>query len=292
LPLQRPEFWPAGHLQLFRRRIACVAQYAAAILATSKAVEATLRDEMNRLGRADIRILALPFPSPLALSSKTIEPDPGLAGANYFVAVITIEPRKNHLLLLDVWKELAETEAEPPRLVLIGKRGWRHEAVTDQIEQNARLRSLIIEAAGLSDAGLRSLLAGARALLAPSFRRRLWLACRRGVDPPRAGHSFRHSRLSRSLPATRNVSRSERCRGLARCGHGAVAKLVAPRARVSRSGQRLRADERRSLFRRSRSVFGDTLKRRFLEGGPMRHSAIPNRRALKVSSTCRWRATI
>jgi glycosyltransferase involved in cell wall biosynthesis len=169
LPLRRPEFWPPGHLKAFQRRIACVARHAAAIVTTSNAVGAELREEMDRLGRSDIRILALPFPSPLALAGKASRPDHDLVGANYFVAVNTIEPRKNLSLLLDVWEELAKAATRPPRLVLIGKRGWRHEAVTDRIEQDAALRSLVIEAAGLSDSGLQALLASAKALLAPSF---------------------------------------------------------------------------------------------------------------------------
>jgi glycosyltransferase involved in cell wall biosynthesis len=169
LPLQHPEFWPADHLQLFRRRIACVAEHASAIITTSRSVETALREEMTRLGRADISIFASHFPSPLALSGVIVEPDATLANANYFVAVNTIEPRKNHLLLIDVWRELARAGASAPKLVLIGKRGWKFDEITRSIEKDAGLRSLIIEAAGLSDAGLQTLLTGAKALLAPSF---------------------------------------------------------------------------------------------------------------------------
>ncbi len=169
LPLQHPEFWPADHLPLFRRRIACVAQHATAIITTSKVVEAALRGEMARLGRPNLSIFASPFPSPLALSGRPIGRDAALAGANYFVAVNTIEPRKNLPLLLDVWRKLAPAGASAPKLVLVGKRGWRFEQVTGLIARSAALRSLVIEVAGLSDEGLQALLAGANALLAPSF---------------------------------------------------------------------------------------------------------------------------
>jgi len=109
------------------------------------------------------------FPSPLALSGRTVERDATLARSNYFVAINTIEPRKNHLLLLDVWRELARLGAAAPKLVLIGKRGWKSDIVTGAIDSEPALRSLIVEAAGLSDAGLQTLLASANALLAPSF---------------------------------------------------------------------------------------------------------------------------
>ena len=165
LPLQHPQFWPAEHLAVFRRRIACVARHAGAILTTSNVVEAALREEMN----GDAPIFALPFPSPLALSAPAPAPDAALADANYFVVVNTIEPRKNHRLLLDVWRELAKAGPRPPKLVMIGKRGWKYEEVTGAIAREPALGALIIEAAGVSDAGLRALLAGANALLAPSF---------------------------------------------------------------------------------------------------------------------------
>ncbi len=169
LPLQHPEFWPPDHLEIFRRRVECVAQHATAIVTTSRIVEAALREEMTRLGRPDLLTWALSFPSPLALSGQTIEPDPSLEATDYFVVVNTIEPRKNHRLLLNVWRELARQGISAPKLVLIGKRGWGFRQVTDPIQKDPTLRSLVIEAAGLSDAGLQTLLAGANALLAPSF---------------------------------------------------------------------------------------------------------------------------
>ena len=165
LPLQHPQFWPAEHLAIFRRRIACVARHASAMVTTSKVVEAALREEMT----GEAPILALPFPSPLALSNPAEAPNDSLADANYFVVVNTIEPRKNHRLLLDVWRELARAQPHPPKLVMIGKRGWKSEEITGAIAREPALGAHIIEAAGVSDAGLRALLTGANALLAPSF---------------------------------------------------------------------------------------------------------------------------
>src|SRR5581483_8051415 len=88
-------------------------------------------------------------------------------GAPYFVCVGTIEPRKNHLLLLNVWRRLAERlGAAAPRLVLVGQRGWENEQVIDMIERSPAVRGLVEERNDLSDAAMAKLLAGA---LAPSF---------------------------------------------------------------------------------------------------------------------------
>ena len=82
----------------------------------------------------------------------------------YFVVVGTIEPRKNHAFLLDLWEVLGP---DAPMLLICGSRGWNNEAVF------ARLDALppegtVREVSWLSDGALSALIAGAAGLLAPS----------------------------------------------------------------------------------------------------------------------------
>lgn len=83
----------------------------------------------------------------------------------------TIEPRKNHLLLLHAWRALAERApaVSHPRLVLVGRRGWENENVVDLLDRCEALTGLVIEAGRVGDVRLAELLAGARAVLMPSF---------------------------------------------------------------------------------------------------------------------------
>jgi glycosyltransferase involved in cell wall biosynthesis len=81
----------------------------------------------------------------------------------------TIEPRKNHLLLLNLWTRLAAATPAAPRLLVIGARGWENEQVVDMLERSHRLRGLVEEHNGLSDAQVGAFLHQARALLLPSF---------------------------------------------------------------------------------------------------------------------------
>jgi glycosyltransferase involved in cell wall biosynthesis len=92
----------------------------------------------------------------------------------YFVIIGTIEPRKNHLLLLHLWRKMAG-EGVPPRLVVIGRRGWENEMVVDLLERSAALAPHVVEFGDLSDAETHRLLGGARALLMPSFTEGLGL---------------------------------------------------------------------------------------------------------------------
>lgn len=99
------------------------------------------------------------------------EPEPGADGRPYFVCLGTIEPRKNHLLLLHLWRHLAQTlpAHTVPRLVVIGRRGWENEQIVDMLERCPALVGHVEELNGCPDARLSALLRGARALLMPSF---------------------------------------------------------------------------------------------------------------------------
>jgi glycosyltransferase involved in cell wall biosynthesis len=88
----------------------------------------------------------------------------------YFVFLGTIEPRKNHLLALHVWRRLAaELGPHAPRLILIGRRGWEIEQVIDLVERCDALRGLVEERGDVSDRQALDLMRGARALILPSF---------------------------------------------------------------------------------------------------------------------------
>ena len=94
---------------------------------------------------------------------------PPQATVPYFVNVSTIEPRKNMLFLFAVWRRLIEILGPAtPRLVLVGHRGWENENVIDVLDRSRGLAPFLVEASGLSDAGLASLVRGATAVVAPS----------------------------------------------------------------------------------------------------------------------------
>jgi Glycosyltransferase len=92
----------------------------------------------------------------------------------YCVVLGTIEPRKNHLLLLHIWREFA-AEPAPPTLVIVGRRGWENEMVVDILDRCAAIAPIVREFGDLADAEAQALLAGARALLLPSFAEGLGL---------------------------------------------------------------------------------------------------------------------
>jgi glycosyltransferase involved in cell wall biosynthesis len=88
----------------------------------------------------------------------------------YFVMLGTIEPRKNHWLMLQLWRQLiAERGDAAPKLVIIGQRGWECENVVDLLERCEALKGHVQEISNCSDTDLATWLKGARALLFPTF---------------------------------------------------------------------------------------------------------------------------
>ena len=92
------------------------------------------------------------------------------SGNPYFVFIGTIEPRKNHILLLQVWQRLVQKlGADCPKLLLIGRRGWENENVLDLLDRGATIQDHVLECADVPDHLLIKILANARAALFPSL---------------------------------------------------------------------------------------------------------------------------
>jgi glycosyltransferase involved in cell wall biosynthesis len=166
IPVEFPEYAKPGQAANHLRRIETAAAFADAFIVNSTVTGATLRPYLDRAGRLP-PVLAAPFGADLpAAAADGASP----IGRPYFVCLGTIEARKNHLLLLNLWRRLAGELGEgAPVLVVVGQRGWEVENVIDMLDRCPALRDIVIEHNALPDAAMVSLLRGARALLLPSF---------------------------------------------------------------------------------------------------------------------------
>ena len=162
IPITHPEYQRPKGAAEHRQRIAVIMRHAAGIIANSAAT----RDALLTLSQGG-------WAPPIAVAHLGAELGEANGGAKeaaepYFICIATIEPRKNHLLLLNVWKRLAEAGAAPA-LHLVGKRGWENEQVVDMLDRCSALEGLVFEHPEMSDREMQRLLHGARALLLPSF---------------------------------------------------------------------------------------------------------------------------
>jgi glycosyltransferase involved in cell wall biosynthesis len=167
IPIEFPEYARPNGAAEHRKRIETIVTQADGIIVNSAATERSLKPWLDRAGRdIDIRVAllgthAMPISDATERSSNT----------PYFLCVGTIEPRKNHLLLLNLWRQMAETmrSEDIPRLVIVGRRGWENEQVIDMLERCSAVLGHVEELNGCSDQQMHALLRGARALLLPSF---------------------------------------------------------------------------------------------------------------------------
>ena len=168
LPISLPEYFRLEEYERHHARMRNVAAFASAAIVTTRTVAESLQTHMEGLGRRDLPIFTAPTPiSPTFTAARVAEPK--LAGHPFFVMCSTLEPRKNHLMILAAWRALIHKMGrDAPKLVLVGTRGWHFDPIVDLIERSLSLRSHVVEAKGLSTPGLKRLLDNAQALLMPS----------------------------------------------------------------------------------------------------------------------------
>jgi glycosyltransferase involved in cell wall biosynthesis len=169
LPLETPEYFPPREHERHEIRLRNLARRAGGAIVSTRVVSTALQLHLERLGRRDLPILVAP-PAVAPIFREPVAADAELAARPFFIQCGTIEPRKNHLTMLNVWRELiARHGPRAPKLVLIGRRGWENENVVDLLDRAPSLRGHVLEVSGLPTPVLRRLLASARALLMPSF---------------------------------------------------------------------------------------------------------------------------
>jgi glycosyltransferase involved in cell wall biosynthesis len=169
IPLERPELVSSKDQRRHLRIVDRTARYASGLIASTAAAREAVLNALCLRGRATIPVETVPFPvAPVFLENDG--PDQELGECDYFVVCGTIEPRKNHRLLLNVWRELVGQRGQhAPRLVIVGSPGWGAGPVLDALERCRPLHDQVILARGLSSPALRRLIAHAKALLMPSF---------------------------------------------------------------------------------------------------------------------------
>lgn len=181
IPLLFPEFTPGMEFfEQFNYHYRAVARLAKSVFAISEVSAQSLRDFWDNEGLTHIappvKVVPLAAPAPaisqIDLDDKDLEVLNEIEqGGPYVIYVSTIEPRKNHQLLLDIWRELfAERGENCPTLLMVGMRGWGSE---DMIRSAQRMQASkagkIAWREGLSDALLTKLYSRSAFAVFPSY---------------------------------------------------------------------------------------------------------------------------
>ncbi|MFZ3580752.1 glycosyltransferase family 4 protein [Loktanella sp. DJP18] len=160
IPLDWPDMQRPGTVAQFKARLAVARKFADRIICTSDACASDVRRTMaGTVPPIVVAHLGVDMPRPaeeeVLIGLMPLRP--------YFVMLGTIEPRKNHALLLDIWENWGPGA---PELLICGGRGWGNADVFARLDAGV---PHVKEVANLTDRAIAALLSGSKGLLFPSF---------------------------------------------------------------------------------------------------------------------------
>jgi glycosyltransferase involved in cell wall biosynthesis len=165
-PIDFPEYSDARYSIQFRHNIRSSVEHAQGLICVSESTHHSLIRFIQTLNVITPPLVVARLAS--GLSTQLVATDCPIKGA-YFVIISTIVARKNHLLLLQLWRKLVEKMGEnAPKLVVIGKRSSECTSTLAMLERCETIKEFIIEKQ-VSDQELANYLIHARALLFPTF---------------------------------------------------------------------------------------------------------------------------
>jgi glycosyltransferase involved in cell wall biosynthesis len=169
IPIDFPHLVGAKAPMHHRQMVRTAAQHADCMIFNSAYTRDSVSAAMRSLGQDCPPALVRPLPLPeafLEVETGVV----GLSGTRYFVAVSTVEPRKNFALLLRVWQRFVATMgAAAPHLIIAGAPGRDAGSILAPLKSDAVLASRVHHVVGLSSPALASLVLGAAGMLCPSL---------------------------------------------------------------------------------------------------------------------------
>ena len=164
IPLEHPEFQREGSVEPFREKMRRVSSSADWVIYNSHDTQLRTEKYFQGWGRCPNPIVAHLGTMPLATDPVKL-PDGLPIDRPYFVTVGTIEPRKNHAFLLDIWEQLGP---DAPPLFICGGRGWNNEALFKRLDRLTAADN-VFELPRLDDPSIAALVKNAAGSLFPSI---------------------------------------------------------------------------------------------------------------------------
>ncbi|MEY8215099.1 MAG: glycosyltransferase family 1 protein [Colwellia sp.] len=175
IPIDYPEYVRPGDDENHKKRVRAMAEYGDLVLVNSAYTKERFISFCNEEGlvynKIEEAIIGVEKTF-LQLSEEFNDAgseNQGLIDGEYFVYVSTVEPRKNHMLLLEAWRSMVSNGLDVPKLVILGKRGWNVEHVNDFLDRSPLLENKVVELSGVTDRQMVAIVKNSLGLLFPSF---------------------------------------------------------------------------------------------------------------------------
>ena len=176
IPLNHPEFVPAGTGESFINYLRCAVENSDLLIAISETVRDECRSEIahrwpNVLPTERIRSFRLGADLPSVSGTVGASIESLFASTNQktpYLMVSTFDPRKNHVSLLETFELFWKTHPDAA-LCFIGSRGWMSSELIARIERHPRYGKQLFKFHALNDAELQYCYQRTRGVLCPSL---------------------------------------------------------------------------------------------------------------------------
>lgn len=157
LPIEQPVWFRPGLQQRFGCHLDALLGRVGVLFAPSVHVQQRLAEYVNRKGLSvELKLLphggdffaGEPLRSPHGLPTS-LQTGQG----PIFLVTGTLEPRKQHALILDAFDELWNS-LHPAKLLFVGRSGWKVDALIDRIDHHPRLHDRLFHLQQIDDAML------------------------------------------------------------------------------------------------------------------------------------------
>jgi glycosyltransferase involved in cell wall biosynthesis len=172
IPLFFPHFYSKHDVELFRTYMLAALETANLIVVASRKVREDCRIYATKydIGIGTIVLAPLGFDVDGLDSNMPSLPD-GLMPGRFVLMVSTIEPRKGHRLLYNVWRRLITAgviQSKEFKLVFVGRRGWMVDDLLQQIRSDEVVSGKIVIMNNVNDDLLKALYEQAAFCVYPS----------------------------------------------------------------------------------------------------------------------------
>ena len=173
IPLLFPQFFPEADVERFRSHWEEMFRAADLVIVNARRTKIDIEEYCAGRGlqlAAELAVVPLGCDLPTGNGGDGGRLRPGLERDRYALFVSTIEPRKNHRLLLSVWRELIANHVVEDgafKLVFVGRRGWMNDEVQSQLDSGA-LAGSVMHIEHVDDRELAVLYANAAFCVYPS----------------------------------------------------------------------------------------------------------------------------
>jgi len=166
IPITHHQYCVEGMAEGFSRAFADTARQLDFALTNSRFVAGEVGRYLDRHAVPRFPIVPVPLAHELRLDERGGEVRNGATpaagqhvapGTSFVLCVCTIEPRKNHAYLFEIWQRMLEAGMIVPDLVFVGQPGWDVEPLMERIRESGHLGGRLHILAGLSDGALADL---------------------------------------------------------------------------------------------------------------------------------------